>query len=83
VYKRQDIGSKIKDLPPGDQVAIDGRYADDITYTDWLKRQSVETQVNVLGKGRHKLWKEGKIEAKDLIDQSFRPLTLEQIKNKI
>lgn len=77
-----EIGSKLKKLPPATQASIDGQVAEDISYLDWLKSQDAETQTRVLGKGRRKLWKEGKIKAKDLIDQSFRPLTLKQLKNK-
>jgi hypothetical protein len=34
----------------------------------------------VLGPGRYKLWKEGRISFSDLIDQRGNPMTIEQLK---
>ncbi len=51
----------------------------DMTYNDWLKRQSEEIQIDVLGPGRHKLWKEHKLDMVDLVHQNGRPLTLKDL----
>lgn len=77
-----EIGGKIKELPKSTQSSLDGYVASDMTYLDWLKNQSYVMQKKVLGSNRRRLWVDGKLEAKDLIDQSYRPLTLKELKNR-
>lgn len=55
----------------------------DETYSQWLRRQSVEVQSRVLGSARRKLWLEGKIQLTDLVNQKGRPLTLEQLQRRM
>lgn len=45
----------------------------------WLERMSIKRQNDVLGPGRAKLFREGKISVRDLTDQSGRPLTLAEL----
>jgi len=55
----------------------------DETYSQWLRRQSVEVQSRVLGSARRKLWLEGKIELTALVNQKGRPLTLKQLQRRV
>jgi hypothetical protein len=61
---------------------LTGEPADDLFYEDWLKRQSVERQKDVLGPGKWELWKDGDIGMSDLIDQSGNPLTLGELEQR-
>jgi SPP1 gp7 family putative phage head morphogenesis protein len=49
------------------------------TYEQWLKRQPVSFQNEVLGKTRAKLWRSGNAELGDFVDRSGKVLTLEQL----
>jgi hypothetical protein len=52
-------------------------------YDDWLKAQSVDTQIEHLGPTRHRLWKENKLSSRDLVNQRAQPLTIEQLEEKL
>ncbi len=77
------IRKEVKKLPEKTQASMDGQVAAKLTYEDWLKTKSEDFQQEVLGPGKWKLWKAGKIGLKDLIDQRGNPLTLEQLKAKV
>lgn len=49
------------------------------TYGDWLRRQPVDVQKSVLGVGKWELWRKGKLSFADMVDQSGRPLRLDEL----
>jgi hypothetical protein len=59
---------------------ITGVTDDMITYPDWLRKQPVKFQNEVLGPGRAKLWRQGKVSAGDFVDRSGKVLTIEQLR---
>jgi hypothetical protein len=59
--------------------SMDGQVAKDISFDDWLKVKTPEFQDSMLGKGRGRLFRDGKITMTDLIDQRGRPLTIDQL----
>jgi hypothetical protein len=62
---------------------MDGAVPKGMTYDAWLKQQSPETQIEVLGVGKHDLWKDGKITSvKQLIAQKGNELTLQELRDK-
>ena len=70
-------------LSPGWRASMNGRVSADLKYMDWLNRQPKSIQIDVLGKGRYDLWKEGKLKARDLISQTQEPFTLKQLTDKL
>lgn len=83
----EKLGRKLdrieKKIGAGTQASMDGQLSSDSDYSSWLKTQSVETQQEILGAGRWKLWKNGAIGLTDLIDQRGHPRTLEQLKDAV
>lgn len=67
----------------GAKASMDGQIAGDMTQDDWLAAMPDEQARKILGPGRYKLWKDGKITTKDLTDQKNRPLTLAQLQAAI
>ncbi len=61
---------------------LDGNKAQRTTYDKWLRKQTKEKQLETLGPTKRKLWKSGKIKPTDLIDQSHRPLTVDELVSK-
>jgi SPP1 gp7 family putative phage head morphogenesis protein len=52
-------------------------------YDTWLRGQPPEVQREVLGRTRYDMWSAGKISSvKDLTDQTNRPLTVAQLREK-
>lgn len=56
-----------------------GQLAKNIGADEWINGLSIPEQESLLGVAKSKLFRDGKIKAKDLIDQTNRPLTLEQL----
>ncbi len=50
-----------------------------MNYERWLKEQGAETQDLVLGPGRAKLWRRGKVPLRRFTDAKYRPRTLRQL----
>jgi len=61
------------------RASMDGQVPGDITFDKWLGGKAPAFQDELLGKGRGKLFRDGKITLTDLIDQSGRPLTIEEL----
>jgi hypothetical protein len=63
----------------GTRASMSGPVSGKTTFEAWLKKRSVEEQNKVLGVGKAKLWRSGKIGFSDLVDQRGNPLTLAQL----
>ena len=61
------------------RASVDGQVSADLTFDQWLDKKAPAFQDELLGKGRAKLFRDGKITLPDLIDQSGRPLTIEEL----
>ena len=61
------------------RASMDGQVPAEITFDKWLGGKTPAFQDELLGKGRGKLFRDGKITLTDLIDQSGRPLTIEEL----
>lgn len=73
---------KLDSVPDATRASMDGQVAGSIrTFSDWLKTKGDAFAKEVLGAGRFELWKKGKITLPQLIDQSGRPLSLEELEN--
>lgn len=79
-----EFADKLKNLKidEGTRSSMNGQVPVKVTYEEWLKTKSVADQKEALGEGRYQLWKAGKITFRDLIDQSGRPLTVKELKEK-
>jgi SPP1 gp7 family putative phage head morphogenesis protein len=75
--KMDRVESKI---PKSTRASMDGQVSAGVSYPEWLKTQPEESQIMALGIGKWRLWKEGTIGMRDLVDQNGRPLTLAQLK---
>lgn len=57
----RELGIPIDDVPPAERSSMDGQVAGDISYGDWLQKQSAKRQDEVVGPERGKLMREGKM----------------------
>lgn len=61
------------------QSSMDGPVSGDLNYEDWLSTKPLEFQEELLGPTKYRLWSDGKITFRDLIDQSGNPLTVKEL----
>ena len=64
------------------RVSITGEINSGMTYEQWLKKQPISKQKEVLGLGKYNLYKKEKLTFRQMIDQSGNPLTLKELKAK-
>ena len=70
-------------LPQEARSAIDTQIREGITIDEYLKKQPEKQLRQQLGSGKYDLWKAGKIDTTDLIDQRARPQTLAKLKSDL
>lgn len=75
--------SQREDVLEATQASIDGPVDARLDYEEWLKTKPLAFQLEVLGPTKHKLWQDGKITFRDLVDQRGNPLTLAEIIAKV
>ncbi len=82
--RNRALGKKLdrveRQIGKGTQASMDGQISADLTYEQWLKRQSKDAQIEILGEGRWDLWTRGKVTLTGLVDRSLKPLTLDELK---
>lgn len=78
----QELGIDEDEVPVGTRSSLDGYAPQDISFNDWLKRQSKERIEETLGKGRAELFLKGKITMRDLISQQGKTLSIAELKEK-
>ena len=59
---------------------MDGKRAQDVTYGFWLRRQSVETQNDIMGVTKATLFRNGGLKIERFVDKKGAELTLKQLK---
>lgn len=64
------------------RASLDGQVPQDKSYADWIKQQSFERQVEVLGVTRAKLLRDGGLSMEDLYSQKGQYLTLQELLSK-
>jgi hypothetical protein len=77
----RELGVNIDEIKKTTRASDEGQIAASTTFDQFLARKSQKQQDEMLGKGKAQLWRDGKITLRDLLDQSGRPLTLEELKN--
>ena len=79
----RELGIDLDEVPLSTRASMDGQIAEDTTFEGFLSRRTVAEQGEVLGVGRAKLWRDGEISFRDLVDGNGRPLTLEELRARI
>lgn len=65
------------------QASMTGPVDARLDYEEWLRGRPLAMQLDILGPTKHKLWQDGKITFRDLVDQRGNPLTLAEIIAKV
>lgn len=76
----RELGFDIDELPEATRASMDGQVPESETYGSWLKRQSAETQTDVLGASRAALFRDGGLTVDKFVDEAGRSLTLDQLR---
>lgn len=69
----------VNGIPKGTRASMDGQVPETMNYEDWLKTKPEEFQKEVLGPAKYKLWSEGKLSLRNLINEDARPLRVKEL----
>ncbi len=70
------------DIPASTRASMDGQVPSKITYQEWLKKQSVERQNEVLGVTKAKLFRDGGLPIDKFVSPKGHVYTLEQLRER-
>lgn len=75
-------GADIADWTPQQRASMDGAVPADMTYAQWLKKQSASRQDEILGVTRGKLYRNGKLPLEAFSNNRGDVITLEQLRKR-
>lgn len=81
-FSWKDLGIDADEIPKSTRASMNGQVAANLQFEDWLADKTAAFQDKVLGPGRAALFRSGKITLRDLLDQSGRPLSLDELRAK-
>jgi len=79
----RELGFDIDEMTDTTRSSLDGQIAQDTSFEGWLSKRTDAEQDENLGVGRAKLWRDGKISFRDLMDANGRPLTLMELQARV
>lgn len=77
----RELGIDFDEISPGTRASMDGQVPADLTYNDWLKKQSTERQNDILGPTKAKLFRAGQSVDK-FVDNKGKTLTIQQLRER-
>ncbi|MDF1685353.1 MAG: minor capsid protein [Parvibaculaceae bacterium] len=77
-----EMGISLKEAPAGTRASINGQVPEDMTYGQWLKRQPIEVQEDVLGVAKAKLFRDGGVGVDRFVDTSGHEYTLDELRSR-
>lgn len=78
----EDLGLPFDEISAGTRSSLDGQISAETTFDKWFEGKDKAFQEEYLGVGRYKLYKEGKITFKDLVNQKGEMLSVAELKEK-
>lgn len=76
----KELGFNMDELPAGTRASMDGQVPANMTYFEWLAKQSPERQKDILGPTRFDLWHNKGIQPDRFINDKGEMLTIKEIK---
>ena len=76
----RDLGIDSDEVPASTRASIDGQVPEKMTFEKWLAGKPDSYVETVFGPTRAKLWRQGKLSIRDMVDQRGNPLTLDQLR---
>lgn len=78
----RELGLDIDDFTPSTRASMDGQVPADMTYADWIKKQSASRQDDILGPTRGKLVRDGGLTIDRFSSDKGKWLSLEELRTR-
>jgi hypothetical protein len=76
-----ELGIDLAEAPTGTRASMNGQVPADLSYSDWLRRQSPDMQDDALGKKRGALFRTGELEVGDFTNRQNKVITLDDLQS--
>lgn|GEM_PF-299689 len=73
-------GADVEEFSPATRASMDGQVPADMTYSEWLAKQSAKRQDEILGKAKGAMFRTGKLPLAGFYNDKGKALTLEELK---
>lgn len=77
-----ELGIDIGEIDAGTRASMDGQVAGDMSYGEWLRKQSASVQDDVLGATRGSLFRKGGLDINSFANDKGRWLSLDELKTR-
>ena len=79
----KELGINLKEAPAGTRASMNGQVPATMTYNDWLKKQPVGFQDDILGKAKGQLYRKGGLPMDKFVDmKTGHEFTLKELRTK-
>lgn len=78
----KELGIDLPESEKSTRASMSGQVPEDMTYQDWLRKQPVERQDDILGKAKGQLFRKGGLTLDRFIDRNGRELNLAELRAK-
>lgn len=78
----RDMGFDFDELPPSSRASMNGQVAGGTTYGEWLRKQPVSVQDDVLGITKARLFRKGDLPIDRFVDRAGNELTLDELRRR-
>jgi len=78
----KELGIPIEEIDVGTRSSLDGQIRADIPFTKWFESKTKAQQEKYLGISRYKLYKDGKINFNDLVNQEGIEISVKELTEK-
>ncbi len=78
----KELGFNIDELPPSTRSSMEGQVSEKLTYSDWLRKQSIERQEEILGVTKAKLFRDGGLTLDRFVNNTGHVYTLDELRKR-
>ena len=78
----REMGIDKDELPSSTRASMDGQVASDLSFDTFLRNKPTSFSDEMLGVGRAKLWRDGKITLSELLNSQGQAITLAELREK-
>jgi len=79
----EELGLNSADLTPGTRASMNGQVPRNMTYYEWLNRQSADVQREAVGPSRFRMWKEGGVRPERFYRDDGYTYTLDDLRSRL
>lgn len=78
----KEMGINLREAPEGTRASLNGQVPASTTYNEWLRKQPVSVQNEVLGETKARLFRKGELPVDRFVDRQGNEYTLDELRRR-